>query len=494
MLQTVFEAGFAKVEMYAGVTDRMRVENGTAGDPTFVTTVPMLGAGTTASWGANYCRRLSAYFIPPSNGAYDFFVASDDDADFFLSTDSQPANKRIIANETGWSGVGSWVTGGTGGSVWSQKRSDQYTNAASADLPVNPNGIQLTGGTRYYTEIVMHQGGGGDNVEGYWKLHSSPDPVNGAPDNFVGNVIGAPVPRCSYVAFTNQPASQTSAVMTAVTFSANGLTDSKTPIGGNGPPVTNNFMFFQWYKNGTAIAGANQSTYRIDPVLPTDNGAQIYCKMRALGYQDDAGTQLWSNSVTATLTVPRTVFEPGYSRYDVWYGKSRVDVENGNIGTPGRITYITDWANPGGLGDNYSRRFMGFIVPPANDNYVLFFCADDDADLFLSTDDTASNKQLVARQTGWASATLNWQGTGGGGDTLPPRRSDSFVNPTTGTVTYPLGIPLTAGRKYYLEAVHHNGGGGDYCSVTAVTKAQADSGSPSTAMPPPSPATILARM
>jgi hypothetical protein len=478
VLQTVFEPGFAKVEMYRGVTDRMRVENGTAGDPTFVTTVPMLGAGTTASWGSDYTRRLSAYFIPPTTGAYDFFIASDDDGDFFLSTDDKPANKRIIANETGWSGVGSWVTGGTGGSVWSQKRSDQYTNAASADLPVNPNGIQLTGGSRYYTEIVMHQGGGGDNVEGLWKLHSAPDPVNGAPDNFVGNVIGAPVPRCSYVAFTNQPASQTAAVMSAATFTANGVTDSTTPIGGNGPPVTNNFMFFQWYKNGVPVAGANQSTLRIDPVLATDNGAQISCRMRALGYQDNAGTQLWSNSLTATLTVPQTVFEPGWSQFNVWAGKLRVDVENGNIGTPTSITYITDWAHAGGLGDNYSRRFMGYFVPPTTDNYVLFFSADDDADLFLSTDDTVANKRLVAQQVGYANATLAWQNTGGNGDTLATRRTDQFINPTTGTPSYPSGIPLVAGRKYYLEAVHHNGGGGDYCSVTAITKTEADNGSP----------------
>ncbi len=74
------------------------------------------------------------------------------------------------------------------------------------------------------------------------------------------------------------------------------MTDSPTPIGGNGAPVTNNFMFFQWYKNGSAIAGANQSTLSIDPVIPADNGAQIYCKMRALGYQDNFGNQLWSNS------------------------------------------------------------------------------------------------------------------------------------------------------------------------------------------------------
>ncbi len=479
VLQTVFEPGFAKVEFYAGVTDRMKVENGTAGSPTFVTTVPMLGAGTTASWGSDYTRRLSAYFIPPTTGAYDFFIASDDDGDFFLSTDSQPANKRIIANETGWSGVGQWVTPSTaGGSVWSQKRSDQYTNAASADLPVNPNGIQLTGGTRYYTEIVMHQGGGGDNVEGLFKLHSAPDPLNGAPDNFVDSVIGAPVPRSTYVAFTNEPASQSVAVMTPVVFSANGVTDSTMPIGGNGAAVTNNFMFFQWYKNGVAIAGANGPDYRIDPVLPTDNGAQIYCKMRALGYQDNAGTLLWSNSTMATLTVGKTVFEPGWSQYDLWFGKVRADVENGNAGTPSRTTYITDWANPGGLGDNYARRFMGYIVPPATDNYVLFFSADDDADLYLSTDETVANKRLVAQQTGWANSTLGWQGTGGGGDTLTQRRSDEFINPSTGNVEYPSGIPLVAGRKYYLEAVHHNGVGGDYCSVTAITKTLADSGAP----------------
>lgn len=479
VLQTVFEPGFAKVEMYRGVTDRNRVINGTAGDPTFVTTVPMLGAGTTASWGSDYTRRLSAYFIPPTTGAYDFFLASDDDGDLFLSTDAQPANKRIIATETGWSGVGQWVEPGTGGSVWHQKRSDQYTNTASAGLPVNPNGIQLTAGNRYYTEIVMHQGGGGDNVEAYWKLHSATGPVNGAADNFVGNVIGAPVPRCSYVAFTNQPASQTATVMTAVTFTANGVTDSTTPIGGNGAPVTNNFMFFQWYKNGVAIPGANLSTYRIDPVLATDDGAQIYCKMRALGYQDNAGTQLWSNSAIATLTVSKSVFEPGWSQYSVWNGKLRVDVNNGNVGAPNATTYITDWANAGGLGDNYTRRFMGYYIPPTSDNYTLFLSADDDTDLFLSTDDTVANKRLVAQQIGWGNATLAWQTLGGGGDTLATRRTDQFINPATGVADNAAGIPLVAGRKYYIETVHHNGGGGDYCSVTAVTKSQVDNnGSP----------------
>jgi hypothetical protein len=400
VLQTVFEPGFAKVEFYAGVTDRMRVENGTAGDPTFVTTVPMLGAGTTASWGGNYTRRLSAYFIPPTSGAYDFFLASDDDGDFFLSTDDKPANKRIIANETGWSGVGQWVEPSTaGGSVWSQKRSDTYTNAASANLPVNPNGIQLTGQARYYTEIVMHQGGGGDNVEGYWKLHSSPDPINGTADNFVGNVIGAPVPRCSYVAFTNQPASQSVPVMSKVTFTANGVTDSTTPIGGNGAPVTNNFMFFQWYKNGVAIAGANGPAYSIEPVLPSDDGAQIMCKMRALGYQDNGGTQLWTNSTMATLTVNPFVWEAGYAKSQFWQDGTRAGVENGTAGTPNWTTYIQQWDQGSDIGANYTRRFSGFFVPATTISWAFFVNADDSADLFLSTDDKPSNKRLVAQET-----------------------------------------------------------------------------------------------
>ena len=39
------------------------------------------------------------------------------------------------------------------------------------------------------------------------------------------------------------------------------------------------------------------------PVLPSDNNANIYCAMRALGYADNSGNVLWATSQVATVTV-----------------------------------------------------------------------------------------------------------------------------------------------------------------------------------------------
>ncbi len=178
----------------------------------------------------------------------------------------------------------------------------------------------------------------------------------------------------------------------------------------------------------------------------------------------------------ATLTVQKSAFEPGWSQFNLWSGKNRLDVENGNVGTPNRIDYITDWGNLGGFGDNYSRRFMGFVVPPANDNYVFFLSADDDTDLFLSTDVPPNtsvrwrNKQAgrIGRGIGKTPAAAVTHSPKG-----------VLINSSIQRRYYelPLGHPPEAGQKYYLEAVHHNGTGGDYCCVTAVTKSEADTGS-----------------
>jgi len=79
----------------------------------------------------NYARRMSGWFIPPTTGAYVFFLSSDDDADLFLSTDATPAKKTLIAQENAWSAIREW-TNSSGGSVVAQKRSDQFTNGLGA--------------------------------------------------------------------------------------------------------------------------------------------------------------------------------------------------------------------------------------------------------------------------------------------------------------------------------------------------------------------------
>ena len=81
-----------------------------------------------------------------------------------------------------------------------------------------------------------------------------------------------------------------------------------------------NVLFYQWYKNGVAhhLAPTSKSL-TLGPLMPSDNGATIYCSMRALGYADDALNPIWSNSTPATLTVSaQGVFETGVVRVDWW--------------------------------------------------------------------------------------------------------------------------------------------------------------------------------
>jgi hypothetical protein len=123
-----------------------------------------------------------------------------------------------------------------------------------------------------------------------------------------------------------------------------------------------------------------------------------------------------------------------------------------------------------GHANNYGNRLRAFFIPPATGDYNFFLNSDDDADLFVTPNGAdPAGKRIVAQETAWSSSALNWTSTGGGTDSLAQRRSDQFIDPTAGVALYPNGMHMLGGQKYYIEAVHHEGGGGDYLAVTAKT-------------------------
>ena len=69
-----------------------------------------------------------------------------------MSTDNTAVNKRLVAQESGWSGNFAWNQAGGGGSVVSQKRSDSYSPDRRATTPY-ASGIPLVAGQRYYMEV-----------------------------------------------------------------------------------------------------------------------------------------------------------------------------------------------------------------------------------------------------------------------------------------------------------------------------------------------------
>lgn len=96
-----------------------------------------------------------------------------------------------------------------------------------------------------------------------------------------------------------------------------------------------------------------------------------------------------------------------------------------------------DWA------DSYGTRVTGFIVPPATGDYTFAASGDEAVELYLSPDENAANKTLIASVTS-ATAFRQW-------DAQPSQQSGA--------------IPLVRGQRYYVELRHKEDTGSDHWSV-----------------------------
>ncbi|RYY30694.1 MAG: T9SS type A sorting domain-containing protein, partial [Sphingobacteriaceae bacterium] len=104
---------------------------------------------------------------------------------------------------------------------------------------------------------------------------------------------------------------------------------------------------------------------------------------------------------------------------------------------------LTAFEGPTNRGDNYASRIRGYICVPQTGSYVFWIAGDDAAELYLSADDNPSNKIRIASLLSWTNY----------------REWTKFASQKSAAIT------LTAGKKYYIEAIQKQGGGGDNLSV-----------------------------
>lgn len=99
----------------------------------------------------NYGTRVLGYLQPSITGNYTFNVTSDDNSRLYLSSNSSPLNKSVIAYVPGWTNITEYT---------------KYTQQTSSS-------IYLTAGTKYYIELVQKEGGGLDHFQVQWKTPSN---------------------------------------------------------------------------------------------------------------------------------------------------------------------------------------------------------------------------------------------------------------------------------------------------------------------------------
>jgi len=220
---------------------------------------------------------------------------------------------------------------------------------------------------------------------------------------------------------------------------------------------------YQWFKGSTPITDATNVSYTLPAITATDNGATFH-----VAVSNNMNVAQSQNSI---ITVGSLV-GLRVAREQLWFTATRLGIESGlqDTVTPDRDYSISFFQTPEAQGDTYADRLSAIFVAPVSGNYVFFVNGDDDSDLFVSTDATPANKQLVAQEVDWA-GNQEWVGNSGGSANhqVTQKRSDQWVpDPANPPATPPFaaGIPLQQGQSYYIEAVHHDGGGGDQVEAT----------------------------
>ena len=116
------------------------------------------------------------------------------------------------------------------------------------------------------------------------------------------------------------------------------------------------------------------------------------------------------------------------------------DYPNNPTGTELIATFEgpTDWA------DNYGTRLYGWLTPPQSGDYTFWIASDDGGELWLSTDADPANAVVIAHVASWTNS-QEWGKEAG-------QKS--------------AAITLQAGRKYFIQALQKEEGGGDNVAVS----------------------------
>lgn len=351
-------------------------------------------------YGNSYGSRARGYVCVPSSGSYTFYLSADDRSRLYLSTDSSPFNKQLIAETTSATKYNEW---------------NKYPSQTSAP-------VTLVAGELYYIEVLHQEVSGNDFIQVGWK---KPD-----------GTVQQPIPGDRLVPYT--PLQNQNPVVT-LTSPEQGeviLAPATIRIAANATDSDGAISKVEFYNGATKLGEDSSAPYEY---TWTNVGAGEYTII-AKAIDNNLGAAEDDVSVTVTNACAGS----GQISREVWFGVAGSNVSDIPLNTtPQYVHYITSLETPQYFDNRYGARIRGYLCVPTTGSYRFFISSDDQSELWLSTDDDASNKQRIAAVPGHT----------------PFRYYEKYNEQKSAVIT------LTAGYRYYIEVLHKEGSGNDHVSV-----------------------------
>ncbi len=476
----------------------------TNSQPTWIVFSNQFGFNTVAAFGSsqdNYGVKAYTYFVPPTNGAYKFWIRGDDAVQLFMNTNGTALNPpdAVTAIST------------PGGPF----------EAAQFTIDTDPN-------TKFFTTttvgagFIVAPGVGATTVTGF-RLRAANDAADRDPATVTleGSTAGAAGPWTALVTATPSgltPDPTRYGWGTVVSFAnANAYTHYKVTfptIRGPGTSGTQISEIELLNASGTrvtspnlnllaAMTGAN-TAYVLGTVVQTARtnitlvgGQRYYMEARQKeGTGGDGFSVMWTDpSVVVapanTLLIPLanldypvsadpnvkaiTELYTGYqnnsylnsnwlqvlilgTNFPTAIPSVTTETPNFNYvaGLPAVVGYQKYFATQPDLYhtryDNYLGRMMSYFVPPTNGIYKFYMRSDDGSQFWMNTNAVDSTSPAGKALMG------------------------HLLNNTAAYTLVASNLTLVGGQKYYMETLHREGGGGD--GVALAVRSQNDASVP----------------
>jgi chitodextrinase len=343
-----------------------------------------------------YGARIIGYITAPQTGSYTFWIAGDDNAELWLSTGSSPANKQKIAYHNDWTNSKEW-----------NKHATQKSGA-----------ITLTAGTKYFVEALLKENWGGDNLAAGWRKPS--DGSGTSPAEVIPGSVLSP--------YTGVP-SDTQAPSTPSGFVSSSVTSNSVNLNWNASTDNVGVTGYEVFRDGSLLATVTATNTSATGLTASTS---YTFKVRA---KDAAGnSSAFTNDISVT-TLPSGGPDGviSFQRWNNIPGTAVTDLTSHPAfpNSPTSLSDLSYFETPYDLGDNYGARVIGYITAPQTGTYYFWIAGDDQVELWLSTTNSPGNKVKIAHHEVWTF----------------PREWNKVATQKSAAIT------LTAGAKYYVEAL-----------------------------------------